>query len=273
VTRGDSTEHLSAARVEIGNEHMTMRLRLGIAYPQASMGGSPAALSAFARGVEDAAFAHIALYDQVLGADRAVWPDLMGPWRADHEFNDVFVALGFLAAATSTIELSPQVVILPQRQAAVVARQAASVAQLSGNRLRMGIGVGEPRGVPSARRRRRAARSHRRRAAGGNGRPVLGKVMEFNGRWHALDHVALNPIPDAPIPLWFGGIVTQTFDRIARHGQGWIALYDRPGEGTDRRLRRLRLATERLGRDAQSVGVDAWVSMGGTTSSRLATRG
>lgn len=240
-------------------------VRLGVAYPQAAIGSSPDTLRAFATAIEEEPFDHLALYDHVLGADRETWPDLVGPWRADDEFHDVFVMLGFLAAVTTSIELSTQVLVLPQRQTAVAARQIASAAQLSGDRLRLGIGVGwnpveyGALGVDFSTRGRRLDEQLDVLT-----RLLSGEVVHYRGRWHELDHVALNPVPAEAVRLWFGGATQEAFDRVATHGHGWITLYDRPGERTQRRLDRLRQAVERVGRDPRQVGVDVWLSIGDT---------
>jgi probable F420-dependent oxidoreductase len=238
---------------------------LGVAYPQSAIGGAPGVLRAFAEAVEGEGFAHLALYDHILGADRAAWPDLVGPWRAEHEFHDVFVALGFVAAVTTSIELSIQVLVLPQRQVAAAARQAASVAQLSRDRLRLGIGVGwnpveyQALGVDFQRRGELLDEQLPLFT-----RLLTGEVVTHEGRWHTMDHVAMNPVPSAPIPLWFGGSVPQTFDRVARHGRGWITLYDRPGDSVARRLDKLRARVASVGRDPATVGLDVWLSMDGS---------
>jgi probable F420-dependent oxidoreductase len=243
-------------------------VRLGVAFPQAAIGGDPEVVARFARAVEADGFGHLALYDHLLGADRSHWPDLVGPWRADDEFHDVFVLLGYLAAATTTIELSPQVLVLPQRQAGAVARQAATAAQLSRDRLRLGIGVGwnpvEFEALGASFQQRGQVVDEQLEVVS---RLLTGEVVTFQGRWHTLDHVALNPVPGRRIPLWFGGGSTPAFERVARHGDGWITLYDRPGADVERRLERLRGCVARVGRDPAAIGVDAWVSMGGTTPS------
>jgi len=241
-------------------------IRLGVSYPQSAIGGAPQTLHDFATAVEADGFDHLALYDHVLGADRATWPDLTGPWRADDEFDDVFVLLGYLAAVTSTIELTTQVLVLPQRQTAVATRQAATAAQLSHDRVRLGIGVGwnpveyQALGTDFTNRGRRVDEQLEVMT-----RLLTGDVVTYSGRWHELDHVALNPVPARPLPLWFGGTVTQAFERVAKHGDGWITLYDRPGEVVERRLNRLRACVEGQGRDPATIGVDVWLSMGDTT--------
>jgi len=243
-------------------------MHLGVAYPQVAIGGDPATVSAFAAGVETASFHHLALYDHVLGADRTTWPDLTGPWRAEHEFHDVFALLGYLAATTTSVELTTQVLVLPQRQAPVVARQAATVAQLSDHRFRLGVGVGwnpvefQALGVEFTNRGRRIDEQLEviRQL-------LTGEVVVFEGQWHELDHVALNPVPAKPVPLWIGGSGNAAFARVAAHGDGWVTLYDRPGEHTARRIGRLRDRVARHGRDPASIGVDVWVSMGDSTPS------
>jgi alkanesulfonate monooxygenase SsuD/methylene tetrahydromethanopterin reductase-like flavin-dependent oxidoreductase (luciferase family) len=90
--------------------HEDRPVQFGVAYPQVAIGSSPETLTAFATAMESDGVDHLAIYDHVLGADREAWPDLGGPWRAEHEFHDAFVLLGFLAAATSRIGLSTQVI-------------------------------------------------------------------------------------------------------------------------------------------------------------------
>jgi probable F420-dependent oxidoreductase len=118
-------------------------MEIGVAYPQYELGGDPLAVQRFGRAVEDLGFAHLLAYEHVLGAvhaDRT--PQLVGPYNEHDPFHDPFVLFGYLAAVTQRVGFATGVLVLPQRQTALVARQAADVDLLSGGRLRLGVGVG-----------------------------------------------------------------------------------------------------------------------------------
>src|SRR6185295_9430773 len=116
---------------------------IGVVYPQIELGGDPTAVREIGRAVEDLGFDHLLAYDHVLGAvhtDRM--PPLTGPYTERDPFHDPFVMFAYLAGLTERIQFATGVLILPQRQTALVARQAADVDLLSGGRLRLGVGVG-----------------------------------------------------------------------------------------------------------------------------------
>ena len=115
--------------------------QLGVVFPQTELGADGHVVRAFAQAVEDMGYRHLQIYDHVLGADRRARPGWKG-FDADSEFHEVFVLLGFLAAVTSQLELFTGILILPQRQTALVAKQAAEVDGLTGGRLRLGVGLG-----------------------------------------------------------------------------------------------------------------------------------
>ncbi len=117
-------------------------MRLGAVFPQTEVGSDPATARDLAQVVEESGFDHLLAYDHVLGASHDREPKLMGPYTEESLFHEPFVLFGFLAAATSRLELVTGVLILPQRQTALVAKQAAEVDVLSGGRLRLGVGVG-----------------------------------------------------------------------------------------------------------------------------------
>src|SRR3970040_70067 len=117
-------------------------MQLGAVFPQHEMRSDPAAVRDFAQAAEAIGFTHLLIYDHVLGADRVRPGGLSGPYDQDTPFHEPFVTLGYLAGLTSTIEFCTSVLILPQRQTALVAKQAAEVDILSNGRLRLGIGVG-----------------------------------------------------------------------------------------------------------------------------------
>ena len=117
-------------------------MKLGVIYPQNVIGGDPTIVRDFAQTVEGLGFSHIIVYDHVLGVNPAAYPDWRGPYTSADLFHDPFTLFSFMAGFTERIEFSPQIIILPQRQAVLVAKQAASLDVLSGGRLRLGIGIG-----------------------------------------------------------------------------------------------------------------------------------
>lgn len=197
-------------------------MEYGVVFPQTEIGTDPGAIAAFARAAEDLGFAHVLVYDHVLGAvpRRESW---LGYTHKD-AFHEVLVLLGYLAAVTSHLVLTTGILILPQRQTALVAKQAAEVDVLSRGRLRLGVGVGwndveyEALGEDF---HRRGARLEEQIA-------VLRalwtqEVVTFAGRFHRITEAGINPLPvQRPIPIWFGGESDRAMRRIARLGDGWI---------------------------------------------------
>lgn len=197
-------------------------MEYGVVFPQTEIGTDPGAIAAVARAVEDLGFAHLLVYDHVLGA---VPRD--GTWLGytyQDAFHEPFVLLGYLAGLTTRLVLATGIIILPQRQTALVAKQAAEVDVLSGGRLRLGVGVGwndveyEALGEDF---HRRGARLEEQIA-------VLRalwtqEVVTYRGRFHHITEAGINPLPvQRPIPIWFGGESDAAMRRIARLGDGWI---------------------------------------------------
>jgi probable F420-dependent oxidoreductase len=194
----------------------------GVVFPQTEIGTDPGAIAAFARAAEDLGFAHLLVYDHVLGAvpRGESW---LGYTYTD-AFHEVLVLLGYLAAVTSRLVLTTGILILPQRQTALAAKQAAEVDVLSGGRLRLGVGVGwndveyEALGEDF----------HRRGARLEEQITVLRalwtqEIVTFAGRFHRITEAGINPLPvQRPIPIWFGGESEAAMRRIARLGDGWI---------------------------------------------------
>lgn len=244
-------------------------MRLGVAIPSTDIGGDPSVLAEFANTAESVGYAHLATYDHVLGVNAASRPEWAGPYTSADSFHDTFVLFGYLASVTNSIELSTQVLVLSQRQTALVARQAASVDVLSNGRLRLGVGVGwnpteyvalnedfTNRGVRSTEQAEvlRALWTH--------------EHVDFKGQWHEIPDLGLNPMPiQRPIPLWFGGSGERVMRRLAKWGDGWITLYHHPNDDARRDIEVLGQYVEDAGRDRSEVGVDAWVSMGQSSAS------
>jgi probable F420-dependent oxidoreductase len=199
-------------------------MKIGFVYPQIELGGDPNAVRQIGQAVEDLGFDHLLAYDHVLGAvhaDRT--PQLTGPYTENDPFHDPLVMFAYLAGRTERIHFTTGVLILPQRQTALVARQAADVDLLSGGRLRLGVGVGwnhveyEALGQDF---HRRGAREEEQ--IGLLRRLFTEPVVSFSGRFDQIDRAALVPRPDRSIPIWLGGNGEAAYDRAARLADGFI---------------------------------------------------
>lgn len=239
-------------------------MKLGVCLPQTELGGEPEVLRDFAQTAENIGYDHLVIYDHVVGINPETRPDWRGPYTSNHCFHDPFALFGYLAGKTEKITLAVQVLILPQRQTALVARQAASVDLLSGGRLRMGVGIGwNPieYAVLGEDFKTRGKRSEEQI-------DVLKALwsqdhVKFEGKWHNIPDVGLNPRPvQRPIPVWLGGHHDNTLKRIARNGDGWIVMAFPPDDTAARAFEKLQKYIADEGRTSPDVGIDAWVSMG-----------
>ena len=198
-------------------------MRLGAVFPQTEVGSDPIIVRDLAQAVEESGFDHLLAYDHVLGASHDREPKLMGPYTEESLFHEPFVFFGFLAAATSRLELVTGVLILPQRQTALVAKQAAEVDVLSSGRLRLGVGVGWNYVEYAALNEKFSNRGRRQEEQ----IEVLRRLWEeplvsFKGQYHEIDRAGILPMPKRRIPIWFGGLSTPAYERAARLGDGFI---------------------------------------------------
>jgi probable F420-dependent oxidoreductase len=265
-------------------------MQIGAVYPQIELRGDPTAVRRIGRAVEDLGFDHLLAYDHVLGAvhtDRT--PQLTGPYTEQDPFHEPFVMFAYLAGVTERIRFATGILILPQRQTALVARQAADVDLLSGGRLRLGVGVGwnyvEYEALGQDFRTRGARQEEQIELLR---RLFTEPVVDFSGRFDRVDRAALVPKPTRPIPIWLGGSGEVAFDRAARLADGFIFF----GGGIDYNLdgwKRLGDRVRGLGRSVEDFGadyvvlppgdvghvateIDAWREAGGTHVS-VATMG
>ncbi|MDZ7729086.1 MAG: LLM class F420-dependent oxidoreductase [Dehalococcoidia bacterium] len=245
-------------------------MQLGIVFPQHEMPADPVAMRDFAQAAEGLGFSHMLIYDHVLGADPERPGGWNGPYDKDTPFQEPFVTLGYLAGQTSTIEFCTSVLVLPQRQTALVAKQAAQVQILSGGRMRLGIGVGWNDVEYEALGMNFHDRGKRQEEQVELMRELWAKdVVDFHGRWHSVPRASINPRPQNPIPVWFGGSAPQLADRIARLGDGWVPLMG-PSDQAAEFIDRLRGQLEANGRDAASVGIQAQAQARGGNAERWA---
>ncbi len=238
-------------------------MQLGVVFPQNEIGEDPGAVRAFAEAAEGLGYAHLIFYDHVLGADTGRRPDWQGPYSHRDTFHEPLVTFGYLAALTSRIELVSGVIILPQRQTVLVAKQAAQVDVLSGGRLRLGVGIGwndvEYEGLNENfhdRGKRSEEQVELLRALWTN------EVVDFQGRWHSIPGAGIKPLPvQRPIPIWFGGGRSDgVLRRIARLGDGWFPQLQADEQGRER-MERFKGLVEEAGRSQDDVGVDARVAL------------
>lgn len=232
-------------------------LRTGVVYPQIELRGDPDAVRRIGAATEDLGFDHLVAYDHVLGAEHADrQPPLTGPYDEHDPFHDPLVLFAYLAGRTERLEFTTGVLILPQRQTALLARQAADVAVLSGNRLRVGVGVGwnwveyDALGQDFHTRGRRADEQIELLR-----RLWSEPVVSFDGEFDSVIRAGILPRPTEPIPLWVGGFGDAALRRCAEAGDGFLF-----GGSTDfitSSLGRLRQLVAEAGRPADSVGTEA----------------
>lgn len=218
-------------------------MKFGAVIPHHEIGTDPGAMRAFAEGAEELGATHLLLYDHVVGADRNRPGGFEGPYDKDVAFHEPLVTFGFVAACTTSVELVTAVLILPQRQAVLVAKQAAEVAILSRNRLRLGVGIGWNTVEYQALNEDFSTRGRRQEEQVELMRRLWSEdAFTFHGRFHTIEQASILPRPSAPIPVLFGGSAPAAIARCARMGDGWMPLGS-PNEkaaGRIAELRRLR---------------------------------
>jgi probable F420-dependent oxidoreductase len=241
-------------------------MKLGVALPIVDIGGEPGTIRDFVQAAEAIGYEGIALPDHVLGVNVTSRPDwTQGRARSTDLYHDPFVLFGFLAGCTAIADFSTQVLILPQRQTVLVAKQAACLDVVSGGRFRLGVGVGwnevEFVGLNEDfhNRGRRSEEQVRVMQA-----LWAEPHVAFKGRWHTIDDAGINPRPaSGRVPLWYGGHADATLRRVVKWGDGWMPLAYAPGEAARAALDDLRRMAEEAGRDPATIGIDTRVSAAG----------
>ena len=232
-------------------------MRLHAVFPQTEIGPDPRDVASFGRAVEEIGYDGIVAYDHVLGAHPDRPGGWTGPYTHETQFHEVFVLLGYLAAITTRVQLSPGVLILPQRQTALVAKQASAVDVLSHGRLRLGVGIGwnaveyESLGMDFHDRGKRVEEQIALLRE-----LFVHEVVDFTGTWHRIDRAGLNPMPvQRPIPIWMGADVERAVRRIARLGDGWFSHLKPDADGAAK-LDQFREWVREAGRDPANVGLE-----------------
>jgi probable F420-dependent oxidoreductase len=241
-------------------------MQLGALIPLGDIGGDPAVVRDYAQSMEDMGYDFVEAPDHVLGVNAASRP---GWDRNDNDdlFHDPFVLGGFLAGCTQKLGFSTGVLILPQRQTVLVAKQAACLDVLSGGKFRLGIGVGwnevEFIGLNE--------NFHNRGRRSEEQVQVMQALwsqphVTFKGRYHTIDDAGINPRPaSGRVPLWYGGHHDATLTRIAKWGDGWMPNAYPPDHTAIEVFARLRGLIKAEGRDPAAVGIEVWTSCGSGT--------
>jgi probable F420-dependent oxidoreductase len=246
-------------------------MKIGVVFPQTEIGAEPAGVKDYAQAAEDLGFSHILAYDHVIGANVASRPGWKPPYTHLDQFHEPFVLFSYLAGLTKKIGWVTGIIILPQRQTVLVAKQAAALDVLSGGRLRLGIGIGwnpveyEALGENFKDRGRRSEEQIE----------LLRKLwtqplLSFDGRWHKVTDAGINPLPvQRPIPIWFGGSDDRALRRLARLGDGWFPLMS-PDEKCQATIERIRAYAKEAGRNPSTIGIEGRIAYGqGSTEAWL----
>ncbi|MGH7771589.1 MAG: LLM class F420-dependent oxidoreductase [Candidatus Binatia bacterium] len=239
---------------------------IGVVFPQTEIGADPIAVRDYAQAAESIGYDHLVAFDHVLGANPASRPGWSPPYTHKHMFHEPFVLFGYLAGITRRLQLATGILILPQRQTALIAKQAAVVDILSGGRLRLGIGIGwndveyEALGENFKNRGRRSEEQIAVLRA-----LWTQELVTFHGKWHKITDAGLNPLPiQRPIPIWLGGSAEPVLRRVARLGDGWFSRHQPAAEGRIL-IEKIRSYTREAGRDPASIGIESRISIGNQT--------
>ena len=238
-------------------------MNIGVVFPQTEIGADPVAVRDYAQTVEGLGYSHILAYDHILGAN----PDRPGGWRGPYtyqsNFYEPFVLYSYVAAITDRLGLTTGIIILPQRQMALVAKQAATLDVLSGGRVRLGVGLGWNEVEYVALNQDFHTRGRRIEEQVELMRALWTQpLVNFKGRWHEIPDAGIKPLPvQRPIPIWFGGQADPVLQRVARLGDGWMP-YTRTPQDARPMVEKLNRYLEEEGRDPKDLGIEARIPYG-----------
>ncbi len=238
-------------------------MKIGVVYPQTEFGNDPGAIREYALLAESLGFTHILAYDHVLGANPPSPSQWRGPYTYQHPFQEPLTLFSFMAGITEKIEFATGILILPQRQTALVAKQVATLDILSGGRLRFGVGIGwnavEYKALDQD--------FHTRGKRVEEQIELLRKLwtmplVKFKGQWDAIPDAGLNPLPvQRPIPIWFGGHAEAVLRRVGTMGDGWMTNY-RTASDAEPSLKTIEQYADSAGRNRQEIGIEARITYG-----------
>jgi probable F420-dependent oxidoreductase len=245
-------------------------VQIGVVFPQTELGGDAGAVRQLGQAVEEQGFRHLLVYDHVVGADPQVHAPWRGPYDVDTTFHEPLVLFGFLAGVTS-LELVTGVIIGPQRQTVLLAKQAAEVDLLTGGRFRLGIGVGWNRVEYDALGQDFTSRGRR----SGEQVELLRRLWSERSVDATVDDervigAGIAPVPlQRPIPIWFGCASPPAYRRAGRLGDGWFPQVQ-PGPELDEARAVVEGAARDAGRDPSTLGMEGRVSWRGDVEETVA---
>ena len=243
-------------------------MEIGAVFPHNEIGTDPQAIKDYAQGVEELGITHLLIYDHVLGADRDRPGGFEGPYDKDVAFHEPFTTFAFVAAVTKKLDMITTVMILPQRQTVLVAKQAAELAILSNNRFKLGIGVGWNAVEYTGLNENFKNRGKRQEEQVELMRLLWeSEVLEYKGDYHHIDKASINPRPSKSVPIWFGGGAPQLIERCADLGDGWIPLMG-PNEAARKTLAAIKEKRKSKGLDWDNFGVQAQAQYAGGDAER-----
>lgn len=246
-------------------------MNIGVIYPQVEFGHDPNAIRDYAQAAEALGYSHITSYEHVLGAN----PDRPGGWRGPYTYESTFfepfVLFSYMAAFTTHIQFTIGVLVLPMRQTALVAKQAATLDVLCNGRFRMGVGVGWNEVEHIAMNQDFYTRGRRVEEQVEVLRLLWTQpLVKYKGKWHDIRDAGLKPMPlQQPIPIWFGGHADATLRRIAKMGDGWLPNF-RSADAAKPALALLDHYLQEAGRPRNEIGLEARLPYGDGDMSVLA---
>ncbi len=248
-------------------------MQLGVVFPQTELGGDVGAVRAYAEGAEALGYDHVLAFDHVVGADPEVHTGWNGPYDVHTTFHEPMVLFGYLAGVTKSLEFVTGVIILPQRQTVLMAKQAAEVDLLSSGRFRLGIGIGwnaveyEALGEDFTNRGKRSEEQITLMR-----RLWTEQSVTFDGKYHEVTGAGLAPLPlQRPIPVWIGAASKRGYARAGRLADGWFPMVA-PGPELEAARSVVDQAALDAGRDPKSIGMEAWVKWQGGADSGADSR-
>jgi probable F420-dependent oxidoreductase len=237
-------------------------MRVGVVFPQTEIGSDPAAIRDFAQAAEGMGYHHLLAYDHIVGANPASYPDTKLIYTHESAFHELFVLFGYLAGQTERIELFSGILILPQRQTVLVAKQAAEVDVLSGGRLRLGVAVGwnpvefEAQGEDFSNRGQRIEEQIEVMRA-----LWTQDLVTYQGKWHRITDAGINPRPvQGSIPIWFGGGAPAVMRRVGQIGDGWIPFLPADATG-EAMIEEMHGHARDAGRDPADIKIECMIQM------------